>query len=52
MNILAATADEEAKDQVYNAAVGDRTTLNVLFSAIKGALKENDINATQEPIYR
>ena len=52
MNILAATTDEEAKDQVYNVAVGDRTTLNELFSAIQGALKENHVNAEQKPIYR
>ncbi|MEF0861960.1 NAD-dependent epimerase/dehydratase family protein, partial [Acinetobacter baumannii] len=39
-NILAATTEnEEAKNQVYNVAVGDRTTLNDLFNAIKNALK-------------
>ncbi|MEX7523999.1 NAD-dependent epimerase/dehydratase family protein, partial [Acinetobacter baumannii] len=43
-NILAATTEnEEAKNQVYNVAVGDRTTLNDLFNAIKNALKENQI---------
>ena len=52
MNILAATADDEAKDEVYNVAVGDRTTLNDLYKAIQSALKECDINATQDPIYR
>lgn len=31
MNILAATAPDEAKDKVYNVALGDRTTLNELF---------------------
>ena len=40
-NILAATAlTSEAKNQVYNVAVGDRTTLNKLFSSIKQALEE------------
>tara|TARA_R110000751_G_scaffold148623_2_gene253443 strand:+ start:4213 stop:5241 length:1029 start_codon:yes stop_codon:yes gene_type:complete len=52
MNILAATASDEAKDEVYNVAVGDRTTLNDLYKSIQSALKECDIKATQEPIYR
>ncbi|ENW25307.1 hypothetical protein F925_00641 [Acinetobacter lwoffii NCTC 5866 = CIP 64.10 = NIPH 512] len=52
-NILAATTiNEEAKNQVYNVAVGDRTTLNDLFNAIKNALKEQDINYNNEPVYR
>jgi len=52
MNILAATAPDEAKDQVYNVAVGDRTTLNELYSAIKSALQENGIVVAKEPEYR
>jgi UDP-N-acetylglucosamine 4-epimerase len=52
MNILAATAPDEAKDQVYNVAVGERTTLNDLFGAIKEALIKNDVNVTVEPTYR
>ncbi|HCP99117.1 MAG TPA: Vi polysaccharide biosynthesis UDP-N-acetylglucosaminuronic acid C-4 epimerase TviC [Pseudoalteromonas sp.] len=52
MNILAATAPDEAKDEVYNVAVGDRTTLNDLYKSIQSALKECDVEATQEPIYR
>jgi UDP-N-acetylglucosamine 4-epimerase len=52
MNILAATANDGAKGEVYNVAVGDRTTLNDLYKAIQAALKECDINVTQEPIYR
>jgi len=52
-NILAATTqNDEAKNQVYNVAVGDRTTLNDLFNAIKAALNENDVTYTKEPIYR
>ncbi|MEX7509998.1 NAD-dependent epimerase/dehydratase family protein, partial [Acinetobacter baumannii] len=52
-NILAATTEnEEAKNQVYNVAVGDRTTLNDLFNAIKNALKENQIMYVKDPIYR
>lgn len=52
-NILAATTqNEEAKNQVYNVAVGDRTTLNDLFNAIKTALNENGVTYTKAPIYR
>ncbi|HIF9179497.1 TPA: NAD-dependent epimerase/dehydratase family protein [Photobacterium damselae] len=52
MNILAATAPEEAKDSVYNVAVGDRTTLNDLYRSIQSALAENDIQHRTEPTYR
>ncbi|HCR3449119.1 SDR family oxidoreductase [Citrobacter werkmanii] len=52
MNILAALSDETAKDQVYNVAVGDRTTLNQLFSALKIALSENGISYSKEPEYK
>lgn len=52
-NILAAvTCNPEAKDQVYNVAVGDRTTLNGLFNAIKTALGDNNIFYSKEPIYQ
>jgi len=52
MNILAATAAEEAKDEVYNVAVGDRTTLNELYNAIKVSLNENSTLVKGELIYR
>ncbi len=53
MNILASLATVEAKNEVYNVAVGDRTTLNDLFSSIKAALVENDQDvAYVEPTYR
>lgn len=52
MNILAATATEDAKNEVYNVAVGDRTTLNTLFGAIKTALNENGMPVELEPTYR
>lgn len=52
-NILAATTENDAaKNQVYNVAVGDRTTLNDLFNAIKHALAENAVNYNKDPIYR
>ena len=52
LNILAATARDEAKDEVYNMALGDRTTLNELFVGIKDALKNNGVEYTAEPTYR
>ncbi|UNH38213.1 NAD-dependent epimerase/dehydratase family protein [Moellerella wisconsensis] len=43
MNLLAATANNEHKDNIYNVAVGDRTSLNQLYSYITKYL-ENKIN--------
>jgi len=51
MNILAATASDDCKDEVYNVAVGDRTTLNELFYTIKNALFSNDIAVETKPTY-
>ena len=52
-NILAATTqNDEAKNQVYNVAVGDRTTLNNLFNALKTALDENGVIYNKDPVYR
>ena len=52
-NILAATTtNDDAKNQVYNVAVGDRTTLNDLFNAIKVALAENSVNYHKDAVYR
>lgn len=52
MNILAATAPSEAKDEVYNVAVGDRATLNDLFYAIKKALENYNLTVSLELTYR
>ncbi len=52
-NILAATTEnDEVKNQVYNVAVGDRTTLNDLFNAIKAALNDNGVSYEKSPVYR
>ena len=51
-NLLAATADDAAKNEVYNVAVGDRTTLNILFNSLKRALAENDVVYDKQPVYR
>lgn len=52
MNLLAATAQDEAKNEVYNVAVGDRTTLKTLFNSIQESLKDNDVEVNSIPIYR
>ncbi|MCS0000070.1 NAD-dependent epimerase/dehydratase family protein [Vibrio alginolyticus] len=52
MNLLAATAEEDAKDEVYNVAVGDRTTLNVLFNSIQNELANNCLESASELTYR
>ena len=39
MNILAATAADEAANQVYNVALQERTSLNELYEAIRGLLE-------------
>lgn len=51
-NILAATANSEAKNQVYNVAVGGRTTLNTLFTALKESLRENNVDYNRKSVYR
>ncbi|BFN13731.1 NAD-dependent epimerase/dehydratase family protein [Marinobacter sp. RI1] len=51
-NLLAATAEDSAKNEVYNVAVGDRTTLNDLFGALKCALAENGVTYDKESVYR
>ncbi|MDI0778800.1 GDP-mannose 4,6-dehydratase [Escherichia coli] len=52
MNILAAQSDASARDQVYNVAVGDRTTLKQLFTVLKNALNENGVSYNKEPEYK
>ena len=51
-NILAATASDDAKNQVYNVAVGGRTTLNTLFDALKDSLSSNGVQYSKAPVYR
>jgi UDP-N-acetylglucosamine 4-epimerase len=51
-NLLAAVANEDGLNQIYNVAVGDRTTLNQLYQSIQSALGDNGIPAKKEPICR
>lgn len=52
MNLLAATAADDAKNEVYNVAVGDRTTLNTLVDALKKALATASVQYDKSPVYR
>jgi UDP-N-acetylglucosamine 4-epimerase len=52
-NILAATTtNPEAKNQVYNVAVGDRTTLNTLFELLRENLLADGVSLGVQPTYR
>jgi UDP-N-acetylglucosamine 4-epimerase len=52
-NLLAANAEnQEAANQVYNVAVGDRTTLNSLFALLRDGLVPHGIEAAVEPVRR
>lgn len=51
-NILAACANHDAKNQVYNCALGDRTSLNELYKMIEKALKKNGISISKPPVYK
>jgi len=50
-NLLAALADSHAQNQVYNVAVGDRTSLEELFFYIQNVLKSNGVLYSCQPIY-
>lgn len=51
-NLLAAVTNDSAKNEVYNVAVGDRTTLNTLFESLKEALAKNGVVYDKNPVYR
>ena len=52
-NLLAATTlDMAARNQVYNVAVGGRTTLKDLYGALQAALAANGVQYIRPPIYR
>ncbi len=51
-NILAATAEESAKNQVYNVALNDQTNLNQLFIYLKEACAMHGILYEKTPIYQ
>jgi UDP-N-acetylglucosamine 4-epimerase len=52
-NLLAATStNAESLNQVYNVAVGDRTTLNQLFALLAAELSNNAVVYQCSPVYR
>lgn len=51
-NLLAATSKPEARNHVYNMAVGDRTTLKQLFGLIRDNLVPYGVASTVQPEYR
>lgn len=51
-NLLAAVAGDEQKNEVYNVAVGDATSLNQLFDNLRKFLKDHGIDYQHSPIYR
>ena len=52
-NLLAATtANPDAKNQVCNVAVGERTTLNILFSLLRDNLTAYGVSAEIQPVFR
>jgi UDP-N-acetylglucosamine 4-epimerase len=52
-HLLAATsAHAEARNQVYNVAVGDRTTLNTAFGLLRDNLAAHGVKSTEQPVHR
>jgi UDP-N-acetylglucosamine 4-epimerase len=60
-NLLSAVIPDSIRDpsatpsplnQVYNVAVGDRTTLNDLFFQLRDNLKAHGVSETVQPVYR
>jgi UDP-N-acetylglucosamine/UDP-N-acetylgalactosamine 4-epimerase len=54
INLLAATTQKvEALNQVYNVAIGERTTLNELFGLLQAGLRQRDPSLPEaKPVYR
>lgn len=51
-NLLAATtSNPEARNQVYNVALGDRTTLNTLFGLLRDNLTLRGVPVGTQPVY-
>lgn len=48
-NLLAALGDDSAQNQVYNVAVGERTSLNELFGLLRDGLREHQVHYSREP---
>jgi UDP-N-acetylglucosamine 4-epimerase len=51
-NLLAATSSNDAANNVFNIAVGGRTTLNQLFQSLQQTLIENGVDYQKSASYR
>ena len=51
-NILAATADPAHRNEIYNVALGDTTSLNGLFVALNEALTAHGVTYDRPPVHR
>jgi len=51
-NILSALANKKSKNNIYNVAVNDRTSLNELFNILRDLLLENGIEYALKPNYQ
>jgi len=51
-NLLAAVSSLEVRNEVYNVALGDRTTLNQLYLYIKETLGSLGVVTSDKPIYK
>ena len=50
-NLRAALAGDEAQNQVYNVAVGERTSLNQLFGLLRDGLARHQVHYDKEPAH-
>jgi UDP-N-acetylglucosamine 4-epimerase len=48
-NLLAALAPDDVQGEVFNVAVGERTTLNRLFGMIRDGLRDHQIHYSRDP---
>lgn len=51
-NLLASFSPSEFKNNIYNVAVGDRTSLNQLFMILKSSLEQEGVVYSKKPEYR
>jgi UDP-N-acetylglucosamine 4-epimerase len=51
-NLLAATSNNDARNNIYNVALNERTSLNQLFSIIKNSLSNHEIIYIHGPAYQ
>ena len=50
-NIRAALAADEVQGEVFNVAVGQRTSLNQLFALIRDGLEQHQLHYAREPVH-